>query len=178
MEVESKTIFDFLPHIIGVGGTLLGVILGFLLNRLLTIGTVKIFINDFNKTVFKKSKSGQEVKSKDLKDLCKIHFYYDIDLYNRSSEFKIIRNLKMVAEFNSSVKEFELEDISTKEYHNNLITVNTLSCLTIPPKSVKKLRLEITARENIVELYNAKIYIQFYDYKDKKRIINIQERLM
>ena len=173
MESEFNILSEFLPAIIGVFGTISGVILGFLLNRILSAGKINVFINEFRKTPCKKDGSVLDLTTSEFDTSCCLVFNYDIDLYNSSSDFRIIRNLKMILKNNDEEIKYDLQNIGTRFFCDLYSHFDTLSYVNIPPKSVKKLRLQVVVSENYNGLLNAKSHLQYFDFRGRYKIINI-----
>lgn len=135
---EMESVSKILPQIIVALIGILGVVLGFFLNIFASKGKIKIFINEFRKEYSKRGGTGGYLKAKESdNNISLIGFFYDIDLYNSSSDFRIIRNFKMISKKNDIVNEYDLKDSDTTEHHRSFIKIETLSCINVPPKSVK-----------------------------------------
>ena len=82
--------------IIGVVGTLLGTILGWLLSVLSNKGKVSVYLSSWTETFRHKDKEGFMINSASESQAEYFEYECSLDIYNSSSDTKILRDIKIV----------------------------------------------------------------------------------
>ena len=178
MEIEIKT------ALIGVGATIAGTILGWILNELSNLGKLNIFVS-FWQDEFQKLEAGH-MKSVNTKDDVECYSYKGtIDIYNSSSSTKIMRNIRIV--FMKEIEELHCSkpfDDSSREVTGQYLPAvyQHLNVLNISPKSVISISFHdgIWYNEskdvNIDFLWKTKsIYIKYEDEKGETKSFKIKD---
>ena len=168
--------------IIGVIGTLLGTILGWVLNNLSQKGKTSIFVNKWKQN-FKYNNSGfiEECPSKD-----EVEFYsYDLqlDIYNSSGKNEIIRDVRVEFFYNDQLLFTNRpQDDSTRRVNGHIAFYDKLESLNIPPKCIISIHLhggfnKSEERFNSIWKVN-KIMLTYKNSKNKdSRVVLSREKL-
>lgn len=176
---------NIITALIGVGSTIAGTVLGWLLNSASNKGNLNIYVANWNEKLDNKSNSGYgvpmhaEAVSRDSVN----HYSYSgtIDIYNSSNNTKIMRDFKIVYFDGKRVlKETVPIDDSTKHTISEHLPAqyNDIGVVNIPPKSVISINFHNSmgqSKDDVAFLWEAKtILVQYKNEKDKivtKRII-------
>ena len=167
------------PEIIGVIGTLLGTVLGWLLSNLSRRGKLNIYptwqdgfsYND-NYGGMANSKSKEEVK--------RYRYYFTLDLYNSSGEPQIMRKIE-VAFFHDKEELFRAtpKDDSTGHSRGPLLCYDEVLPITIPARTVYTVKLHggFGYPDNrFSQIWRTnKIMLTYRDRKDKERKVLINK---
>lgn len=165
-----------LPSIIGVGGTLLGVFAGIFINKLLAKGDIKIYSNKFKIVYCKLDISGQYIKTNNLNpDIQFAKIFLDIYLYNKSSDIRFIRDLKLIIDTEDNKITLDLNNCELGKKLNCFVSGNEIKFCNVNPKSLNNLILETTINHDIKELERSKYSLSYKNYKNKSRIVTIKK---
>lgn len=167
---------------IGVIGTLLGTILGWVLNSLSQKGKTSIFVNKWKQS-FKYNNSGF-IEECPIKD--KVEFYsYDLqlDIYNSSGKNEIIRDVRIMF-FNNDQLLFSNrpKDDSTRRVNGHMTFYEELESFNIPPNCIIPIHLRggfNKSEECFDSLWEAnKILLTYKNSKNKDfRVVLSREKL-
>lgn len=160
--------------VIGVIGTILGTILGWVLNSLSTKGKLKIYVSSWIDN-FQYNDTGSMVpcKSKEQTE------YYDLtlDVYNSSSETKILRNIKIEFGDGKNILHISIPKDNASRHRSGPSTFyDNIVPLNVPPKTIIQLKLHDGAwhtNGGLDFIWNTQIVHLTYDNENgkKKRII-------
>ncbi len=166
---------------IGIVGTILGTVLGWLLNNISNRGKLNVYISLWTDMFEHYDDCGYLVRSFSKEQTEHYSYKLIIDLYNSSAEPKIMRNIKVV--FSNGVKLLKTStpyDDSTKQVGNNFTSVHfdKIIPLNIIPKSVLTINLHDEWNDNgslnfIWETDS--IYLQYTDENNKEKTIPIKK---
>lgn len=178
MEIEIKT------ALIGVGATIAGTILGWMLNVISNFGKLNIYISSW-KDEFTKHDIGKDVPAKNKDEVEHYGYKCMLDIYNSSAETKIMRNTRVVfLNGKTELKKFIPLDDSTRIKNNMCYAVSydNLGVLNIPAKSVVSISFHNwiwyndTKGATLDFLWNAKsIYIKYEDEKNKTKKVKVKD---
>jgi hypothetical protein len=155
---------------IGVIGTLLGVTLGFFLNLFKSSGKLKIYINKVTITYSERdNQGGMFTKEQKTSKSERATILLDLDVYNSASEYRIMREIKLRIETNDNKKTIKLRDESTRRAGSFMIKIDDFKVITIAPKAIINLNLSGTITENLDYLDNSKIFLQYFDFRQKEQ---------
>jgi len=160
--------------VIGVVGTLLGTILGWVLNSLSDRGKLKVFVSEWKPShlerpfdsIIKQSSDFLEMKEKTDK------FYYDIslDLYNSSNSVKIMRDITInfYKGKNIVMKHTPFDRELTKNYSSGSIN-NCVLPINIQPKTIVRHKLFfIFYKEDVKNIWDCN-YVELYYINENER---------
>lgn len=172
----QNTNTDFIIAIIGILGTLLGTVLGWILNNFSNKGKLNIYVSSWNDR-FQTNQMGVMVETCSKDEIESFHYEVAFDIYNSSGNPKIMRNIKIV--FNDGVKDI-IGHLDYDEYINTETKniYNKVGPLNIPPKAVEKLKLHGNAwarddetnkqKQSFNFIWNTKkIYLVYTNEKNK-----------
>lgn len=127
--------------LIGVGGTIAGTILGWILNSISQKGKLKFFISSW-KNRFEYNDTGSMVPSLSKEQTELYCFELTLDIYNSSRNTKIMRNIKVVfSDKKKELKSFTPKDNSTRHHSGAINLYDDVSPLNIPPQTVMQIKL-------------------------------------
>lgn len=111
-----------------------------------------------------------------------ILYNIELYLYNTSSDFKSIRDLKLnVFSNNENILTGELKDKSTRTYSNGFSHTKEADIYNIPPKNVEILDLSFYISKKELEKidYNNTFFeLEYTNYKNKRKKLKVfNERL-
>lgn len=132
---------EILTAVIGVGGTLAGTILGWILNGVSQRGSLKVFLFSWGDS-FEYNLKGYMVPSTSKEQTESYHFNGVLDIYNSSRDTKIMRNISIVfSDGKNDLKIFTPKDDATRYSIGHLTQYLNVSPINIPPQSVKQVKL-------------------------------------
>ena len=165
---------EYITAAIGVGGTLLGTILGWVLNNLSSKGKLKIFVSYWTDSFKYNDDRGSMAQSNSIEQTELYSYRLCLNIYNSSSEPKIMRSIKIV--FNDGRNDVYSEtprDDRTRQNNGPIAHYNEVAPLTIQPKTVLEMRLHggLWKRKNEeLSIWTAnKVFIEFRDDRNRKR---------
>lgn len=175
----QNTNTDFFIAIIGVLGTLLGTVLGWILNNISRKGKLQFYVLSW-KDSFLKDIGGVSADSCKKEDVDYYAYECSIDVYNSSSETKIMRNIEVVFANNDTELWCErTNDYDSKYYIVGIPQYNELELINIPPKTAMKLSVQNSRRDRdngeLDFLWESnKIFIRYTNEKNKTKTIKIK----
>lgn len=156
--------------IIGVLGTLLGVILGSILNAFARLGKIRIFQNSLNYSVLESDSMGGFIETEQISEKTELlTITLNIDLYNTSAlSRKVLRNIKI----GIKTKKRFFSNSSNYRFSNSdkILNVNLL------PQENMNLELYFAARSEFQEVLNSDWYIVYRNQKDKIKTRKIEKQ--
>jgi hypothetical protein len=161
--------------LIGVGGTLLGTILGWLLNSFSSLGKLNIFVTLWEET-FQYNNDGH-MENSNSKEQTE-HYWYELklDLYNSSAEIKVMRDIKIEFLNGKNVSVVQIPyDYATKVFHQHFYSYSDVEAINISPKSVLQYKLcNGYNKEKLDGIWKStKAMLSYVDEKNKKRTVFI-----
>ena len=174
---------NIITALIGVGSTIAGTLLGWILNSASNRGNLNIYVANWSEKLDNKSNSGYgvpmyaEAVSRDSVN----HYSYSgsIDIYNSSNNTKIMRDFKIV-HFDGKriLKETVPIDDSTKHIVAEPLPAmyDSVGVINIPPKSVISINLHKSigqSKDDVDFLWNSKTIL--VQYKDEKNNIKTKK---
>lgn len=165
--------------LIGVGATIAGTVLGWILNNLSNRGKLHFFVSSWEDS-FEYNSMGSMVPCLKREEVESYTYKVSFDLYNSSGNAKIIRNIQIV--FTDGKKDIEKQtpkDDATKRFSLERFIYNDVEPINIPPKAVIKLNLHEGAWNKDGKLdfiwKTKKIYLVYTNEKNKIKRILIKE---
>lgn len=164
--------------IIGVLGTILGTILGWVLNSLSDKGKLKIFVSLWEEQ-FQYNDTGSMVPSNSKEQTECYHYNLILDLYNSSSEAKIMRNIKIEFSDGKNILHTSVpKDDDTRRWNGPVAFYNDVVPLNVPPKAIIQLKLHDAAwytNGDLDFIWNTQmVYLTYCDEKGKEKKIIIK----
>jgi len=167
-----------LEAIIGVVGTILGTILGWLLNSLSQKGKLNFYIKQW-KDKFECNELGEMVQSKSIEESECYTFSLSVDIYNSSSETKIMRDiLVLFMDSKRVIRSITPKDFSTQRSAAHTYHYDYIGPINIPPKTVTTVELYYCEWSKDKELYDYletnTIYLQYTDEKNRPKKVHVK----
>ncbi len=160
-----------LSAIIGVCGSLFGVLLGFTLNQFLRLGKVKIFQNRIGYTLTEFDTGSAKYVETIGKDTI-VNISMQLDFYNTSPlSTQIMRDIKLlVLTKNKSYFDIYQEIKGEKRMH-------VLTHLNLKPKQLISLKLSSSINNEMQVAFDSKWYFQFKQSNKRTRTIRLNKKL-
>ena len=165
--------------LLGIVGTLVGTILGWVLNTLSQRGRLNIFISSWIDK-FEYNKVGYMTPSSSVAQTESYSYCLSLDLYNSSGTTKIMRNLEVIflkdkTELNRSIP----KDDSTKRYGTHTAYYDVIEPINIPPKTVLKIVVhEGYWKDELSFLWEVdRVFLKYTNEKNQEKRILIKKEL-
>ena len=158
--------------IIGVGGTLFGTIVGWLLGKI-NWGKLNILVNSFTFYPHYHKKSNDTIEK-----LTAIEECFTITIFNSSSENKIFSNAEIVFmnKDKQIIQALKVKDRRTIETSHMIYHIDNVGVVNVPPKSGLDILGKIIIKDNFEKIINAeKVYLCYFNKKFKKKKMRIKE---
>ena len=168
--------------IIGVIGTLLGTVLGWVLNNLSNSGKINVYVSSWTDRLRGADSYGVVRQCLNKEDVEYYSYQVELDIYNSSGNTKIMRNIRIV--FTDGYNELYIsipDDESTKrEISQNIrfFRYDPVAPLNIPPKTVYSVCLHNGMDGNLDYLWKTKkIFLYYTDEKgrQKKELLHTED---
>lgn len=174
---------NIITALIGVGSTIAGTLLGWLLNSASNKGNLNIYVVNWNEKLENKSNSGYGVPlyADAVSRGAVNHYSYSgsIDIYNSSNNTKIMRDFKIIyLDGKKILKETVPIDDSPKHTVSEHLPAqfNNIGVINIPPKSIISINLHKSigqSKDDVDFLWNSKTIL--VQYKDEKNNIKTKK---
>ena len=168
MRIEIQT------ALIGVGATIAGTILGWILNALSNSGSLKVFVSFWEDSFKHLSSFGVMVPCVNRAEVQNFSYKVSLDLYNSSGNIKIMRNIRIV--FSNGKHDIKIEtplDDATKRSSPPMVLYDKVGPINIPPKTVINIMFHGGASNQNGELdfiwKSKKVYLLYTDEKNRLR---------
>ncbi len=170
---------EIITALIGVGATIAGTVLGWMLNNLSNRGKLNIFVSSWKDSFKCNNSIGVMVSCSKREEVQSYTYEVSFDLYNSSGITKIMRNIQIVfADGKYDIEKQTPKDDATKRYEHPMVYYDDVEPINIPPKAVIKLDLHNGAWNEDGKLdfiWKAKkVYLVYADEKNKTRRILIK----
>lgn len=165
--------------LIGVGGTIVGTLLGWILNSISQKGKLQIFVSSWENN-FEYNNKGFMIPSSSKEQTKSYRFELVLEVYNSSQNAKIMRNIRVVfSNEKKDLRTFIPKDNSTK-YNSGLMSVyDDVAPLNISPQTVLQIKLHdgVWKKNNEMDfIWDAKrVYLLYENDKGKTKRILIHE---
>lgn len=171
---------EILTAIIGVVSTLLGTILGWLLNNFSNRGKLRIYTTSWEDKFSARNHIGESQPCTSKEKVEYYSFIASFDLYNSSGETKIMRNVQIVfSDGKNAIWQGIPEDQDTQRYVAHAYWYDKVEPVNIPPKTVIKLNLRDGLYKNDGSLdciWKAKkVILQYQNEKNRRKRILIKK---
>jgi len=166
-------------EIFGLIGALLGTILGWILNTISRGGKLNIYVTSWKEN-FTFNKRGVMSPSTSIEESSNYDYELEMDIYNSSSDTKIMRNIKIVFRNQKEVLFVSTPyDSSTKRFVARHFSLDELKTINISPKTVATIRLErnlwLEDSKNDLIWFANNILLSYIDSKNKNKTIFVQK---
>lgn len=168
---------DITTALIGVGATIAGTVLGWVLNNLSNRGELNIYVSSWEDKFQYNDDIGEMVSCSKCEEVQSYTYKVSFDLYNSSGNTKIMRNIQIAfSDGKSDIEKQTPQDDATKRFSSPMVFYDDVKPINIPPKAVIKLDLHNGSWNKNGELdyiwKTKKVYLVYTDEKNKtKRIL-------
>ena len=164
--------------IIGVIGTLLGVVFGSLLNRISRCGSVNFYINniEYEYGIKDDGYGGYMLATSFTPETQCISITIEFDIIN-TSEYskKILRDINLLTIDKRFNKAHNIKDLSTGQLlHSSLWEVDDLKSINLQPKEIRNLKVRVHFKEDLVKVLNSKWYLKYKKPNNRIRKVRIK----
>lgn len=162
--------------IIGILGTLLGVVVGAIINQISRSGRLKIYPKTVNIEIHKQDMYGDFIAQEKIdSDTNSVSIYFSLDLQNSSSEQKNGRDIFLVIRKDGNEIKSIINELSTLTHTNHSLHVNRIENINIPAKTIESLKLSSKLdKDNFSFIENSTFYLEFKDSKNRLRRIKLK----
>lgn len=169
---------DITTALIGVGATIAGTVLGWVLNNLSNRGKLNIYVSSWEDK-FQYNDIGEMVSCSKREEVQSYTYKISFDLYNSSGNTKIMRNIQIAfSDGKGDIKKQTPQDDATKRFSSQMVFYDDVKPINIPPKAVIKLDLHNGSWNKDGELdyiwKTKKVYLIYNDEKNKIKKIFIK----
>ena len=169
---------DITIALIGVGATIAGTILGWVLNNLSNRGKLNIYVSSWEDS-FKYNYIGRIVLCSKREEVQYYSYKASFDLYNSSGNTKIMRNIQIAfSDGKTDIEKQTPKDDTIKRVSSLRVFYDDVEPINIPPKAVIKLDLHNGSWNKEGELdyiwKTKKVYLIYNDEKNKTKRIFIK----
>lgn len=163
--------------IIGVFGTLFGVILGAILNQLTRIGKIKVYQNSIELSILEQTNIGGFQKTTSITEKThSISISLNLDFYNTSpNSIKIARNIVFLVKSKKTYFRNDLFDSDTRHSSGVIIQSDKLKNINLTQNQVINYNLILSTRDNLKEIIEGDWYIEYHDNNDRIKRIRINK---
>ncbi|MCX2681058.1 hypothetical protein OOZ15_13985 [Galbibacter sp. EGI 63066] len=168
---------DNFSALIGVVGTLLGVVLGALLNRIARLGKIKVFVNEVDYSFLKRNSSGGFKSMNSItNETEKLAIRVKLDIFN-SSEYsrKIMRGIKFRPFENGKELVIKMYNNEVNDITNFATQTGKLRVLNLNPKEIKSFILSVSLDKDIERIYNSKWFLTYKNTSNKEVKIKLDK---
>ena len=170
---------DITTALIGVGATIAGTVLGWVLNNLSNRGKLNIYVSSWKDEFQYNDDIGEMGLCSKREEVQSYTYKVSFDLYNSGGNTKIMRNIQIA--FSDGKRDIEKQtpqDDATKRFSSPMVFYDDVKPINIPPKAVIKLDLNNVSWNNEGELdyiwKTKKVYLIYNDEKNKTKRIFIK----
>ena len=169
---------DITTALIGVGATIAGTVLGWVLNNLSNRGKLNIYVSSWEDKFQYNDDIGEMVSCSKREEVQSYTCKGSFDLYNSRGNTKIMRNIQIA--FSDGKRDIEKQtpqDDATR-FSSPMVFYDDVKPINIPPKAVIKLDLHNGSWNKEGELdyiwKTKKVYLIYNDEKNKTKRIFIK----
>ena len=152
--------------LIGVGGTILGTMLGFLLGKI-DFGVLKIHALQQKEQIKYTPRHFGDLEEKFEKLEC----WFTLSLYNCANHNQVFRNARVVFKdaLNKEIYSTSLLDLSTKRESAGIMFTDFVGIINVPPKSGldRRLKFECNDYEKLIKAKS--VHLVYYNAKFRKK---------
>lgn len=133
---------DITIALIGVGATIAGTVLGWVLNNLSNRGKLNFYVSSWEDKFQYNNDIGEMVLCSKREEVQSYTYNVSFDLYNSSGNTKIMRSIQIA--FSDGKRDIEKQtpqDDATKRFSSPMVFYDDVKPINIPPKAVIKLDL-------------------------------------
>ena len=183
-------------NVVSIVATLLGTILGWLLNEFSKSGKTKLFVSEWNEKFLSEKMEnlsdyygGEELpkdnyydslhlrkdKAIDKNDANHYEYSFLLDVYNSSGNTKIMRNLHIIFyDKHKWSKKNLFEDNKVKIQIDREGNSETVEVINLSPKNIIRLYLNNDIEVNDLLYDTTNIYLEYLNEKNKKKKIKVK----
>lgn len=172
---------DIVIALIGVGGTLAGTVLGWILNSISQKGNLKISVFSW-KDSFEYNNMGCMAPSSSIEQTELYQFDAVLDIFNSSKNVKIMRNIRFAfCDKEKCLKLIVPKDASTRRSSGPISFYDDVAPLNIPPQTIIQIKLNngVWAQNGEMDfIWNvAKVYLIYENDKGKTKQVLLNEEM-
>ena len=162
---------EIITAIIGVGGTIVGTIIGWILNNISHSGWLH-FYSKIAGLSTKDDGYGGYIGCKNVKDADRYTCFIDLDIFNKNADFKTVKDLQVQFCYNRK-HGFSKKPLVKKS--KNDTKYETVDIINIPPKQTISLYLSVSLKKELfpdLERVNT-LRLKYKNEKNKTKTVSI-----
>lgn len=160
---------DYITALIGVGGTLLGTVLGWLLSRLSTKGKLVFYIQDWQDRFTRPDYMGGQAPSENVESTESYNYSLKIGVYNSSAEPRVMRDFRILFD---KAESGIYESIPYEKSNDTAHRACPIDSINVEPKRIIELTLCGGMHKGSGTLQNIwntkKVFLQYSGSKSRK----------
>lgn len=165
---------EIIIALIGVGATIVGTVLGWILNNLSNKGKLNIFVSSWEDSFEHSNLLGEMIPCSKCSEVEYYTYKISLDIYNSSGNTRIMRNIQIVfSDGKHDLRKETPQDDATKRVSSPIVYYDDVGPINIPPKKVINVALHGGARNKDGELdfiwMSQKVYLTYANEKNKIR---------
>ncbi len=160
--------------IFGIAGTILGTILGWVLNSISKKGKLSFSVVKWEDSFQRSDNMGCMIQSKSIEETQLYSYKLFLDVYNSSADTLVMRDIRIA--FNSGGTDIHVsipQDDRTRRYSGSMSFYDIILPVNIPPKSILQLQMhdgEWNKEHKMDFIWKTeKIFLVYKDKKDKEQ---------
>lgn len=160
--------------LIGIGATIVGTILGWVLNSISQMGRLRIYVCEWKEIYEKRDEMCCMIPCNNIDEAEYYRGELSLNIYNSSRDTKAMRNIRLVY-INGKQELFSVvpKDDSTKKTFSSYVHYDDISVINIPGRNVLSITIHTSSNRGD-EMWNyindsTKIIMSYSNEKDKKR---------
>lgn len=167
---------EIITTIIGVGGTIIGTILGWILNNVSRNGRLHFF-SQISGLSTRDDGYGGYMGCKNLKDADRYTCFIDLDVYNKNADYKTVKDLQVQFCYNRK-HGFSIKPLVKKSKHDT--KYETVDIINIPPKQTLSLYLSVSfKKEDFNKLRKVKkVKLMYRNEKNRTKTVSISNHFL
>ena len=149
---EKQSFVDVLKEFQGIIGIVVGVLLALFIPYFSRkIGSILIYLNKFEIEFYKTNNIGGMEKIK-ISDECEYgNCTIDIDFYNSSTIYKVVRDLNLLFKSKSIIIKKEFSDVKTRQFIHSQTKYDTLKYINLPPQTNENFQLIVFIKKDDIK---------------------------
>lgn len=176
----NNLISEHFGQIVGVIGTLLGVVLGYILNSISRYGRVKFYVNNIETEITERDDvyGGLTIANSITQKTDGLSIDFELDAIN-TSEYskKILRDINFLIVGNDFKKTEKIIDKSTKSVSKYTHTLDNLKIINLDPKEINTLNLHIHFNKDFEKILASNWFLEYRNQKNRKYKVRIEKEI-
>ena len=175
----NNLISEHFGQIVGVTGTLLGVVLGYILNSISRYGRVIFYVNNIETEIIERSESGGStvVHSITSNTEC-VSISIELDIIN-TSEYskKILREINFIVADKDFKKTKSIFYNSNKSVSKHSSSLDKYKTINLQPKEIKTINFRVFFNKDFKNVLDSNWFLEYRNQKNRKYKVRIEKEI-